>query len=341
MNRILDIKDKDKKSLNYKEDFDVGNNVEHFNASSGGSREAEGTSKGGPFPRPDKSSQNQQFKCLVKVSRRAKPGQTESYPNGTEKKKASMAPDKEKTESEFSAFNPIWYIFPMFNVVIDLIIELYSVFFWLFGVVFKEVYQSIVPKSISGTGIRIGKKHCFNMGYFRYFVLFLCPPAGVFMAYGIQGWFQILICCLASLFYYFPGLVYAIIVINRSDVAERVKMMMSGECDEDGAPLNMFITDQNNKGGCSKQPNEDCKVDKCAKSIPGDEKSKNCCQQPVFVDGKWLRGGKPAVDYLGNEIEDYDDGELYCKGPEDTKEVGKGKDVCEKKGMCEWVKKNN
>ena len=340
MNRIVDTKDENKKSINFKEDFYTGNNIEHFNGASGGVGGK--TGEGGPFPRPDKSSQNQQFKCLLRVSSRAKPGQKERNPvTGGEKKKASLAPDKEKSQSEFGPFNPIWYIFPIFNVVIDIIIELYSVFFWLFKTVFKEVYQSIVPKSLSGTGIRIGKKYCFNMGYFRYFVLFTCPPAGVFMAYGLQGWFQILICCIATLFYYFPGLVYAIIVINRSDVAERVKMMMSGECVDDGEGLNLFITDQNNKGGCSKQPNEDCKIDKCAKSIPGDEKSKDCCQQPVFVDGKWLRGGETAKDYLGNEIDSYEEGELYCKGPEDTQEVGKGKDVCDKKGMCEWVKKNS
>ena len=35
-----------------------------------------------------------------------------------------------------------------------------------------------------------------------------------------------------------------------------------------------------------------------------------------------------------------EEGELYCKGPEDTKEVGKGTPTCKKKGMCEWKKKN-
>ena len=47
------------------------------------------------------------------------------------------------------------------------------------------------------------------------------------MAYGLQGWFQIIICCLGSLLYYFPGLAYALIVINRSDVADRMKINFS------------------------------------------------------------------------------------------------------------------
>ena len=343
MNRIIDTKSSKNKSRNYLEDFDVGNNVEHFHAAAGGARDGAGAPKGGAYPKNEGSSQNQQFKCLKKMSYRVKPGQVESYngKEGGEKRKANMAPDKDKAESEFSAYNPIWYVFPILNAVIDIIIDLYAVFFWLFRTVFSEVYKSIVPKSLRGTGITIGKKYCFNMGYYRYFVLFLCPPAGVFMAYGLKGWFQILICCAASLFYYFPGLVYAIIVINRSDVAERVKMMMSGECDEDGSGgFNLFITDIENKGGCSRQPNEDCRIDRCAESIPGDDKNKNCCQQPVFVDGVWMRGGQVATDYLGNEIDNYEDGELYCKGPEDTDEIGRKTDSCKKKGMCEWVKKN-
>ena len=45
MNRIINIKNRNKTTINYREDFDVGNNVEHFHVSSGGSREAEGTKK--------------------------------------------------------------------------------------------------------------------------------------------------------------------------------------------------------------------------------------------------------------------------------------------------------
>ena len=60
MNRIVDTKDENKKSINFKEDFYTGNNVEHFHGASGGV--GGDTGMGGPFPRPDKSSQNQQFK---------------------------------------------------------------------------------------------------------------------------------------------------------------------------------------------------------------------------------------------------------------------------------------
>lgn len=41
----------------------------------------------------------------------------------------------------------------------------------------------------------------------------LCPPVGVFMEYGVLGWFNILVCALLTLIFYFPGLIYALILL--------------------------------------------------------------------------------------------------------------------------------
>lgn len=41
----------------------------------------------------------------------------------------------------------------------------------------------------------------------------LCPPVGVFMEYGLTGWLNILICALLTLVFYFPGLIYALILL--------------------------------------------------------------------------------------------------------------------------------
>lgn len=41
----------------------------------------------------------------------------------------------------------------------------------------------------------------------------LCPPIGVFMEYGITGWFNILICTILTLMFYFPGLIYGLILL--------------------------------------------------------------------------------------------------------------------------------
>ena len=40
----------------------------------------------------------------------------------------------------------------------------------------------------------------------------LCPPLGVFMMLGLKGWLYILISALLSLFYYIPGLIYALVL---------------------------------------------------------------------------------------------------------------------------------
>ena len=41
----------------------------------------------------------------------------------------------------------------------------------------------------------------------------LCPPVGVFMEYGLMGWLNVFICSILTLMFYFPGLIYALIIL--------------------------------------------------------------------------------------------------------------------------------
>ena len=41
----------------------------------------------------------------------------------------------------------------------------------------------------------------------------LFPPLGVFMEYGLTSWLQLLICTLLTFVFYFPGLIYALIML--------------------------------------------------------------------------------------------------------------------------------
>lgn len=41
----------------------------------------------------------------------------------------------------------------------------------------------------------------------------LCPPVGVFMEYGLYGIINIVICAVLTLVFYFPGLIYALILL--------------------------------------------------------------------------------------------------------------------------------
>ena len=47
---------------------------------------------------------------------------------------------------------------------------------------------------------------------FHYVILILCPPMYVFLKKGLSGWIYILITLLLTCFFYFPGLIYALIL---------------------------------------------------------------------------------------------------------------------------------
>ena len=70
---------------------------------------------------------------------------------------------------------------------------------------------------ITGSGCPGGQK-CYKTadGTIPFSVIIatvLCPPVGVFMEYGLTGWLNILICALLTLVFYFPGLIYALILL--------------------------------------------------------------------------------------------------------------------------------
>lgn len=47
---------------------------------------------------------------------------------------------------------------------------------------------------------------------FYYIILILCPPFYIFLKKGLSGWIYILIDILLTSFFYFPGLIYALIL---------------------------------------------------------------------------------------------------------------------------------
>jgi uncharacterized membrane protein YqaE (UPF0057 family) len=51
-------------------------------------------------------------------------------------------------------------------------------------------------------------------GYLNIIGTIICPPLGVFMSFGLSGFFKILICAALTLFYYVPGLVYALLITS-------------------------------------------------------------------------------------------------------------------------------
>ena len=53
-----------------------------------------------------------------------------------------------------------------------------------------------------------------STGYLNIIGTIICPPLGVFMSFGLSGFFKILICAGLTLLYYIPGLVYALLITS-------------------------------------------------------------------------------------------------------------------------------
>ena len=243
----------------------------------------------------------------------------------------SLVPNQDQMTSEFSKFNPVWLVFPVLNLVIDILIMIFEVFFFVFKIVFFKVYELMVPKSFN-FGLKSGKKYCFNLLTFRMLITFLCPPMGVFMAYGVRGFVQIGICAVLSLLFYVPGLVYGLIVILRSDVAEHIEQTELQVCADDG-DTSLFLSDgdENSEGKCSRGLGDSCSIK--GKPLPGDPKSLDCCEQPIYDKGakEWIYKGKTAKSATGGLMQQFSDGEVKCKMDFHTK-------MAPMQGICVYKK---
>ena len=281
----------------------------------------------------EQSSATKQFNCLKSKRNKKQLLYDADQIQKDMDKGGSMFRSSESEKNEnFSPLSVVWIILPIMNLCTDIAMDFAGVIMFFVKEIFNMTYKMIVPSMTSflgeAHGMRIGKKYCFNYSWFRYVILALCPPAGVFMAYGFKGWLQILLCCVATLFYYFPGLAYALIVINRSEVSSYMKTKMEpSSCKDDSGLLgNFYISDQNNKPTCARDVGESCSLD--PKPLGSDPSKLDCCAVPELINGQWMRLGKIATDYNGNPINRYSQGEVICRN--DTKKIKL------KKGLCVW-----
>ena len=58
--------------------------------------------------------------------------------------------------------------------------------------------------------------------YLNIVAIILCPPLGVFMSFGLKGILKILICAGLSLLYYFPGLIYALLITTHLGIGREI-----------------------------------------------------------------------------------------------------------------------
>ncbi len=90
----------------------------------------------------------------------------------------------------------------------------------IFGLIYR-LFNFIVNPIITGFWggpHTVTSAKCYNMAtcsvpYSILFATLVLPPLGVFMELGLKGWINILICAILTLAFYFPGLIYALIIL--------------------------------------------------------------------------------------------------------------------------------
>lgn len=75
-------------------------------------------------------------------------------------------------------------------------------------------FNGIIPSSLK-------KGKVLSLKWFRYAMIVIMPPFGVFLNKGIYGWFNILICMLLTYIHYLLGIIYAIVITVRNRYADQ------------------------------------------------------------------------------------------------------------------------
>lgn len=112
----------------------------------------------------------------------------------------------------------------IFNTIL---VSLYNFFIDIFAMVFEFVDSMFFGefKGILGGKLKSKRGTCFEYTYFRYFMTIMIPPIGIFLSRGVCAWYNIIICSVLCLLNYFPGLIYAFIVMHNAPYATRYQKM--------------------------------------------------------------------------------------------------------------------
>jgi uncharacterized membrane protein YqaE (UPF0057 family) len=146
----------------------------------------------------------------------------------------SLAKNKKKNENKKKSVanggGPIGkiFIFLIKDIFIDgLLVGFYNTVIDIFNEGFAFVDEMFFSdfKGVLAGKFKSKKGMCFEYTYFRYFITIMIPPMGVFLARGVSAWYNIAICAFLCMIYYFPGLIYAFIVIHNAPYANRYQEM--------------------------------------------------------------------------------------------------------------------
>jgi uncharacterized membrane protein YqaE (UPF0057 family) len=120
-------------------------------------------------------------------------------------------------------------IVQLITLIIDIIKQAYSIGINIFWTVFTAVATALQLTELKGDLMfgAITRAHrdsglCVSMWLIRNIFTIILPPYGVFMTVGFGSFKRmrkIIICCLLTSMFYFPGLVYALILVNNNNLA--------------------------------------------------------------------------------------------------------------------------
>ena len=122
-------------------------------------------------------------------------------------------------------------------IILEAIIVVIKMIFGLLKDIFMIVFEiigNIFLGKVKGDmffGL-INNKHkengvCMTLWLPRTIITILLPPFGVYMARGIKGFKYVIICSLLTCAFYFPGLIYAFIVMGNSKIAEEESIFIA------------------------------------------------------------------------------------------------------------------
>jgi uncharacterized membrane protein YqaE (UPF0057 family) len=115
----------------------------------------------------------------------------------------------------------------LLDFAIDFIIQVWSTlneirmdgFEIIYDMVLGE-YQGVFPSNN-----RFGTFYSFR--FLRTFLTVITPPLGVFMAKGIKGWFNILMCVMFCYIHYVLGILYAFVITFKNRYADRYEQVQA------------------------------------------------------------------------------------------------------------------
>ena len=111
------------------------------------------------------------------------------------------------------------FVVLVMEIVIKLITSIVDILWSMWKTIFDMLYELMFGYIQFDKIFGFWNKYtCMDTTVFRYIVTLLFPPFGVFMKKGISGFGYILLCCILTMFFYFPGLMYAIIVMSEGKI---------------------------------------------------------------------------------------------------------------------------